>query len=101
MAGEAKEEQSPNAGNYSLGSGLINQYPHWLKTDGSRAIWLNKVSNSWFVGLKANLGKNHGGIAGPPGTDSFPNEIEQGWRFWQNGGFKVAYRSFVIFKVIS
>ena len=82
MAGKAKEELSSKAGTYILSDSLVNGYPHWLKTgDGSQAIWFNKVTSSWFVGPKKDLGTNTGGISGPNGKDSYPNEIKQGWRY--------------------
>ena len=99
MAGKAKEEQSSRAGTYILADSLVNGYPHWLKTgDGSQAIWFDKVASSWFIGLKSSLGTNNGGIAGPVGKDSYPNEIKQGWTFtpgWQDAG-----SNDVIFKAI-
>ena len=87
MPGKAKEEQGGGwdgrDGTYILADGLVNGYPHWLlKTgDGSQAIWFNKVTSSWFVGPKKDLGTNTGGISGPNGKDSYPNEIKQGWRY--------------------
>ena len=87
MAGKAKEEQSKyrREGNYILRDSLVNGYPHWLKTDGSQAIWFDKVASNWKVSQKENLGTITGGIAGPKGNDSNPNEIKQGWRYWNNG----------------
>ena len=70
-----------------MSDGLIDGYSHWLKTDGSRAIWFNKLSSAWLVGSKKNLG--NGVILGPDGKDAYPNEIKQGWRFapgWQDAG---------------
>ena len=64
-----------------MANGLVNGYPHWLKLDGSQAIWFDKVGSSWLVSTKDNLGTNTGGITGPDGKDSYPNEIKQGWRF--------------------
>ena len=95
LAGKAKEEQSKygRAGIYMLSNGLVNGYPHWLKTgDGSQAIWFDKVGSNWKIGDKENLGTNTGGIAGPHGKDSYPNEIKQGLRYsvpnnaWQDAG---------------
>ena len=80
LAGKAKEEQGRWVeGTYILSGGLVNGYPRWLKTDGSLAIWFDKVN--WKVGTKDNLGTRTGGIGGPAGKDSYPNEINQGWRF--------------------
>ena len=97
MAGKAKEEWGRWVeGTYILSDGLIDGYSHWLKTDGSRAIWFNKVSSAWLVGSKKNLG--NGVILGPDGKDAYPNEIKQGWRFapgWQDAG-----PNDVIFKAI-
>ena len=99
MAGKAKEIHPSKACTYSLSDGLVNGYPHWLKTDGSQAIWFDKVSSSWFVDYKENLGTNIGGIAGPQGKDAYPNEIKQGWSYSDNG-FKDAGPNDVIFKAI-
>ena len=103
MAGkEAKEKQSKfgREGTYILSDGLVNGYPHWLKNDRSQAIWFDKVSSVWLVNTKNNLGTNKGGILGPDGKDSYPNEIEQGWRYWDNVAFHDAGPNDVIFKAI-
>ena len=93
MAGKAKDKQSSRAGTYILNEdGLVNGYPHWLLQtgDGSQAIWFDKVSSSWLVSTKNNLGTNTGAISGPDGKDSYPNKIKQGWRYsapgWQDAG---------------
>ena len=100
LAGKAKKVKSRFGyeGTYILGDGLVNGYPHWLKTDGSDAIWFGKVNSSWLVGPKEKLGTDIGGIQGPKGKDSYPNEIKQGWTFtpgWQDAG-----PNDVIFKAI-
>ena len=105
LAGKAKEEQSKYGreqweGTYILDDSLVNGYPYWLKTDGSQAIWLDKVSSSWAVGTKENLGTNTGGIAGSLGKDSYPNEIKQGWRYGDGTRFHEVPSSDVIFKAI-
>ena len=100
LAGKAKKAQAKWVeGTYILSDGLVYGYPHWLKTDGSQAIWFDKVASSWFIGLKSSLGTNNGGIAGPVGKDSYPNEIKQGWQYSDNG-FKDAGSNDVIFKAI-
>ena len=100
LAGKAKEEQSSKAGTYILSDGLVNGYPHWLKKgDGSQAIWFDKVISAWMVGDKKDLGISHGGIHGPYGKDSYPNEIKHGWRYWDNG-FQDAGPNDVMFKGI-
>ena len=96
LAGKAKEKQWTSPGTYILNDSLVNGYPHWLKTDGNRAIWFNKVTSSWLVGSKSNLGTKRGGISGPDGKDSYPNEIKQGWRYSDNG-FKDSGPNDVIF----
>ena len=101
MAGKAKEVQSKygREATYILSDSLVNGYPHWLKTDGSQAIWFSKVASSWSVHKKENLGMDIGGIAGPAGKDSYPNEIKQGWKYWDNS-FQDACPNDVIFKAI-
>ena len=81
MAGKAKEERWTSPGTYTLGNSLVNGYPHWLKADESQAIWFSKAASSWSVDRKENLATNVGGIHGPKGKDSYPNEIKQGWRY--------------------
>ena len=124
MAGKAKEKQSARAGTYILADGLVNGYPHWLKTgdgsdaisfdkvasawlvdphwlktgDGSDAIWFDKVASAWLVGPKKYLGTGIGHIAGPNGKDSYPNEIKQGWKF--TPGWQDATPSEIMFKAI-
>ena len=81
LAGKAKEQQWEREGTYILVDSLVNGYPNWLKSDGSQAIWFNKVTSSWFVDYKEYLGSNTGGIGGPKGKESYPNEIKQGWEY--------------------
>ena len=102
LAGKAKEEQSwVTSGTFNLQNGLVNGYPHWLQTgDGSQAIWFDKVASTWLVFDKSRLGDNFGGIAGPGGKDSYPNEIKQGWRYAENGEFVDAGPNDVLFKAI-
>ena len=100
LAGKAKEDQSWRAGSYVLANGLVNGYPHWLKLDESQAIWFDKVASSWLVSEKENLGTNTGGISGPKGKDSYPNEIKQGWRYDDGTKWADAVSSDVFFKAI-
>ena len=101
MAGKAKEKQWTSPGTYILNDSLVNGYPHWLKTDGSQAaIWFDKVSSSWLVGSKNDLGTKYGGISGPDGNDSYPDEIKQGWRYAENDAWHNAGPNDVIFKSI-
>ena len=101
MAGKANEYQGRWVeGTYILANGLVNGYPHWLMLGGSQAIWFNKVTSSWFVGSKKNLGTNTGGIGGPAGKDSYPNEIKQGLRYYGSGAWNEAVPNDIIFKAI-
>ena len=101
LAGKAKEKQWTSSGTYILNDSLVNGYPHWLQTDGSQtAIWFDKASSSWLVGFENNLGTKSGGISGPDGNDSYPNEIKQRWRYVENGVFVDAGPNDVIFKAI-
>ena len=105
LAGKAKEEQGrwfegTYHSAYILADGLINGYPHWLKTDGSQAIWFDKVNSNWKIGTKDNLGSITGFIAGPNGKDTYPNQIKQGWQYADNGVFVDAGSNDVIFKSI-
>ena len=93
LGGKAKEERFTSPGIYILGNSLVNGYPHWLKADESQAIWFSKAASSWSVDRKENLGTDVGGIQGPKGKDSYPNEIKQRWRYadpdlepWQDAG---------------
>ena len=96
LAGKAKEKQWTSPGTYILSDGFVNGYPYWLKSNGSQAIWFDKVVSNWKVGTKSVLGTNTGGIGGPYGNDSYPNEIKQGWRYSDNG-FKDSGPNDVIF----
>ena len=99
LAGKAKEIQGRWVeGTYILSGGLVNGYPRWLKTDGSLAIWFDKVN--WKVGTKDNLGTRTGGIGGPAGKDSYPNEIKQGWKYYNGTNWADAGPNDVIFKAI-
>ena len=100
LAGKAKEEQSKYEieGSYTLADNLVNGYPHWLKNEGSQAIWFDKLSSAWVVHNMSTLGHSFGGIAGPKGKDTNPNEITYGWRYWDNGLQDAPY-SDIVFKV--
>ena len=109
LAGKAKDEQSIVEGKYHLADGLINGYPHWINEDETLAIWFDKEFSSWSVGDKNRLGEDYGLIAGPYGTDSYPNEIKHGWEYKDNllaktdtesNGWKKASPNDVVFKVI-
>ena len=102
LAGKAKEEQSKygREGTYILGDDLVNGYPHWMKTNGSQAIWFDKVCSVWLVGDKEDLGTNTGGILGPDGKDSYPNEIKQVWRYGDGTNWHDTGSNDVIFKSI-
>ena len=100
LAGKAKEKQWTSPGTYILSDGFVNGYPYWLKSNGSQAIWFDKVVSNWKVFDKEYLGDNHGGISGHGGKDSYPNEIKQGWRYGHNAAFHDAGPNDVIFKAI-
>jgi len=101
LAGKAKEKQGRWVeGTYTLANGLVNGYPHWLKLDGSQAIWFDKNGSLWLVSTKEKLGTKTGAIFGPHGKDSYPNEIKQGWKYAENGVFVDAGPNDVIFKAI-
>ena len=101
LAGKTKEKHGKWVeGTYILGDGLVNGYPHWLMTDGSQAIWFDKVVSNWKVGDKEDLGTKYGYIAGLKGKDSYPNEIKQGWIYYDNGAWHDAGPNDVIFKAI-
>ena len=106
LSGKVKEEQSKYGrewwleGTYILADSLVNGYPHWLKTDGSQAIWFNKIGSAWLGHKKENLGTDIGGIAGPKGKDSYPNEIKQGLRYYGSGAWNEAVPNDIIFKAI-
>ena len=101
LAGKAREKQLKygRAGTYMLSNALVNGYPHWLKTDGSQAIWFSKVASDWLVSDKEDLGTDTGGVAGPNGKDSYPNEIKQGWQYSDNDWHDAGPND-VIFKAI-
>ena len=103
MAGYAKEATSEFEGTYILNDNLINGNPHWMKTDGSQAIWFSKKYSTWSVGLKSYLGEDDGWIFGPEdgqGKDSYPNEIKQGWQYWYDDDWYNAGSNDVVFKAI-
>ena len=101
LAVKAKEKHPSKAGSYILANGLVNGYPHWLKNDRSQAIWFNKVGSDWLVGPKEKLGTKYGGISGPYGKDSYPNEIKHGWRYSvPNDAWNDASPNDVIFKAL-
>ena len=100
LAGKPKEKQWTSPGTYILNYSLVNGYPHWLKSDGSDTIWFDKVYSVWLVGDKEDLGTNTGGILGPDGKDSYPNEIKQGWRYYDGTKWQDAGSNDVIFKAI-
>ena len=91
LDGKAREQSIyGREGVYVLGDGLVNGYPNWILNNGSQAMWFSKISSAWFVSDKENLGTDYGGISGPYGNDSYPNEIKHGWSYyddnWQDAG---------------
>ena len=102
LAGKAKEGHSGFKGSYILRETLVNGYPCWLKTGhGSQeAIWFSKVGSAWLVNKKSRLGTDYGGISGPNGIDSYPNEIKQGWEYGDGTNWHEVPSSDVIFKAI-
>ena len=52
-----------------------------------------------MIGSKDNIGLSKGGIAGPRGKYSYPQDLTDGWKY-SNNGLKDAGINNVVYKVI-
>ena len=66
-------------GVYILAPDKVNRHRYWYSKSGYYAIWWSN-EGSWLVGLYSNLGTSNGGIQGPNGRDSWPNQLSANWR---------------------
>ena len=96
LNGDAKNKQGNLQGIYSLGERLVNSHPFWEQINGSNAVWFR--GRSWHIAEKKFLGKGVAGIWGPRGVDGSPTKIINGWRYNDNGLWKDALASEIMFK---
>ena len=101
LNGDAKNKQGNKQGIYSLGEKLVNSYPYWEEQNGSNALWFVKTFRYWMMGPKTHLGQDFGGINGPRGIVSSPTKILNGWKYYDNGIWKDATVSEIMFKDLS
>ena len=81
ISGEAQQHQSGKGGTYFLQEDKINHKPFWIHQSGGKAIWWS-TTEQWIVGNFESLGSSRGGIKGPSNNDSPPNQITNGWQYW-------------------
>ena len=98
LNGDAKNKQGSKQGIYILREKVINSYPYWEQQNGSNAMWFIGRYRQWLIGPKNLLGKDWSGIRGPQGIDLSPTSIINGWKYYENGVWKDAVSSEIIFK---
>ena len=79
LSGEAQENQGGKGGTYFLQEDKTNNKPFWIHQSGYRAIWWNDY---WMVGNFEDLGKDLGSIKYPSNNESPPNQVTNGWQFY-------------------
>ena len=82
FSGEADKHQGADGGTYLLQEDKINNKLYWIHQSGYTAIWWDNNFNEWTVGEFEDLGSSRGGIKGPSNNDSPPNQITNGWQYW-------------------
>ena len=81
--GEAQKFQGSRGGTYFLQEYKTNNKPSWIQQSGKNAIWWDKASSpSWIVGPFEYLGSSTAGILGPSNINNPPNQINNGWRYY-------------------
>ena len=101
LNGDAKNTQGSKQGIYILGEKLVNSYPYWYQQNGSNALWFDRPFREWTVESKSYLGLSYGGIIGPRGIDRSPTRIASGWKYYENGIWKDATASEIMFRDLS
>ena len=79
ISGDVRKNQAILGGIYILASDKVNRHRYWYSKSGYYAIWWSN-EGYWLVGFYSNLGTSNGGIQGPTGRDSWPNQIPANWR---------------------
>ena len=80
ISGEA-QYQGERGGTYFLQEDKTNKKPFWIHQSGEKAIWWS-TTEQWMVGNFENLRTSRAGIKGPSNNDSPPNQITNGWRYY-------------------
>ena len=81
ISGEAQKHQGDQGGTYFLQEDTRNMKPYWIHQSGYRAIWWNP-NDYWMVGNFEDLGKDLGSIKYPSNNESPPNQITNGWQYY-------------------
>ena len=79
---EETKYQNSVAGTYFLQEYMTNNKQIWIHQSGAKAIWWDKDFNNWIIGNFENLGKNVGCIISPSNNESPPNQVTNGWQFY-------------------
>merc|ERR1712018_517668 len=80
ISGEARNNQAKLGGMYILAPDNVNRNRYWYSKSGYYAIWWSNGGH-WMVGLYSTLGTSNGGIQGPTGRESWPNQIPTNWKY--------------------
>ena len=87
LAGNADKHVGGFNGLYVLNlSQQVNNFPYWLRTNETAAIWWDKKNSSWSIGSKTELGKTICGIHAPFGDERNPNLIQSNWKYFVKKG---------------
>ena len=87
MNGEPKNNTGGYGGTYVLQDDTRNSKPYWIHQSGGKAIWWDNRSPYWIVGNFEDLGGSSAGIHGPSNNDSPPNQITNGWKYYNGTNF--------------
>ena len=82
ISGEAQKHQGAWGGTYFLQEDKTNDKPFWIHQSGGKAIWWGDWKYKWKVDNFEDLGSSAAGISGPSNNDSPPNQITNGWRYY-------------------
>ena len=62
LNGVVNDKKSSRAGIYQKASGLKNNRSYWNEIYGEHALWWDKITNIWMIGIASDLGSIIGGI---------------------------------------
>ena len=79
ISGDVRKNQAIFGGLYILAPDKVNRQRYWYNKSGYYAIWWSN-EGYWLVGLYSSLGTSNGGIQGPTGKDSWPNQLAANWK---------------------
>ena len=75
----------------------MNGHHYWVSKDAYKSIWW--ADNMWRVGFQESLGTSTSRIQGPPGNETFPDQVKGGWTYVDDQNKQRAYaEAEIVFK---